>query len=248
MLSGAKFANALGKNAEISQLNIFSSPALEAVLPILVREYSRNYDSAVNIAFLGSDAIISQISYGEPADLVISEDDDLFEELAISGFLDIYSKNKIINTDLLIAKPKGSDININNKESLSFQLRLYNENAALGIIDPLQSYQGKLSKDLLGDLDDWQLLTPIIMYHRSSNRLLENLANDKVNVGIIYSSDLYRRDDIVIAMDNEQINNSNQITFTASVVASENMDNGRKFLEFLQSDLAQKIFRQYGFR
>ena len=75
------------------------------------------------------------------------------------------------------------------------------------------------------------------------------VASGNADVGFVYLSDALSSDSVSIVENVDEVNDHSPITYPVSVIkASNNIDEAKKFEDFLFTDEAQKIFEKYGYK
>ncbi len=230
----------------VRNLIIYAEPNLFVALTKIARIYSQNYAVNVAVNFNSSLDFINEIDSGEPADIFISAHPIWIETLRQKGLIDVYNIGYIANDELVLVTSK------NNKElspklfkkniMLEEALRLLDENKNNLIIDHEGSSSGIFAKNFLQNFT-FENLNIFTKLYEDRNSLVHDLKNDNNAFGILFESQIRKNKDLQILARKKDKN----IYYRALVIAGDNMEVAREFLNFLKNPVAQKIFKENNF-
>jgi molybdate transport system substrate-binding protein len=223
LLSGSPAHAALERDA----INVLADESLTLPLTEISRRFSLLHHIPVTCAFSSPLVSLHQIEEGESADVFITSYLSLLEQLRRKGLVDVYSQRRITGARLAFMKLKDTPVN----ESL----------LAVVIPSPTLNAEGQIAEPYLQSLRP----VPHIVYAASGTELPDEMEKLKLP-GITYETEPHRLSRL--APDGVRVKSPLPVaSFDAVVVAGENMNNSRVFLDFLMSEEARAVWTRYGF-
>ncbi|MEZ5690709.1 MAG: molybdate ABC transporter substrate-binding protein [Rickettsiales bacterium] len=228
-------------------VTVMADSNLGVVVAEIARDYSKENNISVNNSFLSQNAQQEQINEGSAADILITAKQDWIEELKSRGLIDIYSPTNIASDKLVLIGPSSSKVvsmgagrlptNAMIEESSGNPMFLLGNPENL-----LEGVYGKESMRSLGIASDFERYT---LYIKDLEQIFDMVANQNAFAICFHSSTIGRKGIRIIDYIPEVAHKS--IDYYAVVIAGDNMDQARNFLNYLKSDKVKKIFRKYGF-
>lgn len=241
------FFNIENSNCATSRnLIIFSEPNLSKVLALVSREFSQKNNTIISINYNSAFDLIDEIDIGSPVNIFITAHPQIIENLRQKGVVDVYNVAYIASDLLALCTNK-----VNNsyptdllKKNINFDdaLNLINKNQIPLIIDHEGSSAGFYSKKLIEDMN----LDQIKLFNKlpeDKSLLIRDLENNDNVFGLIFTSQLFNSS----TLNKFAIQKNKSIFYQAFVIAGDNMDGAREFLNFLKSPKVQKMFKDNGF-
>lgn len=231
---------------KISNLTILSEDGMTYPLVKIARIYCEFNNSTVSINFNNSRELIKNIEDGEPADIFISSHQDWTDELKQKGLIDIYNLVNLAKDSLVLVTTRNNNKIDNSKinqfsNTKAILKEMKNKGNKL-IVDSLDTSLGKYTNTILQQ-DNFPN-QEIGHINPKNKKSITNFINENSDYyGIILKNSVKNYDNILILKTIEDI----EINYQALVIASNNMDEARKFLEFLKSKQAKEIFAASGF-
>lgn len=227
-------------------LTVFAEQNLSFALTKIARLYSQKSNAIVSLNFNSSYDLINEVESGEPADVFISAHTGLIESLHQKGWVDVYNVGYIASDELVLVTSKTNPTlpaELSEKKlSLEESLKILNHNKSELIIDSEGTSSGKFSADFLEKFP----LENIRLYNKLSedkSPLLSTIKNNQENYALLLASQVKTDKDLeIIARKKDE-----KIFYQALVIAGDNMEIAREFLQFLKSDQAKTILKQSGF-
>jgi len=253
------FGNNICYANQSRNLIIFADQSTVFSLTKIARLYSQKYNVATSINFIanseieedmtlnqnGDSHMISRIESGEAADVFISANNQIINELKRKGLIDFYSNSFIAFDRLAIITSKQNQIIKNNKikfdTSFNNALLQLDQLNAIILTENINNIAGKNAFDRINSLDlkNIQIISKI----KEDRSSIYSITKDNPdNYVIALASQVFNRKNIkVIALDSQEIN------YQALAITGDNMNTAREFIKFLKSDIAKKIFNENGF-
>lgn len=226
-----------------SKLTIFAAASMTDVLEELKVEFQKeNPDSEMTFNLDSSGTLKTQIDSGAKADVFISAAKKQMNELEEEGKIEKDTRIDLLENLVTLVVSKKSDKDIKDFKDLTKENV---EKIALGNSDvPV----GQYSEEILKNIGIWDKIQDKITFGSNVREVTTWVSENTVDCGIVYKTDAIIEDlDIVKVADDSIL--KNKVIYPAAVVKdSQNKELAKKYLRFLQSKKASKIFEKYGFK
>lgn len=231
-----------------SDLIVFAAASMTESLNELKDVFVKdNPDIKLSFNFDSSGTLKTQIEEGADCDVFISAAKKQMDELegldeGKESLIDSESRFDLLENEVTLAVKEDSDKDISSFEDLNTDKVT---SIALGNSDvPV----GQYSEELLNNLGIWEAIQDKVTFGSNVKEVTTWVSEGAVDCGIIYSTDANTAGlKIVDRADSSKF--ENRIIYPAALtINSKNKEAGEKFLEFLKSDQAQKVFEKYGFK
>ncbi len=238
------FAPALALNS----LTVMADNSMSLAVAQIARNYSAQRGVVVSTSFSTQGAQEAQITEGSSVDILITSQGAWVEQLKTRGLIDIYSPTVIAKNQLVLAGPLKSTISFGPKSTALPTAEIIN---AIGgepgfvVANPEALMEGGYSKEALHTLDPGDYLAPYTLFIKEPGQMFDMVANHDAYGLFLYSSTIRHAGVKVIGRLPE--NSYHPIQYVAVVIAGENMDGARLFLEYLKTPQARAILRENGF-
>ncbi len=213
----------------------------------IARDYSRSKQVVVNNSFASQGAQQTQISDGAAADILITSKEVWIDNLKLQGLIDIYSQIKLARDSLVLIGSVNSDVR--NKENDSFPvydiIKSGDGEHSLLLGNPEYLMGGIYAKEALRNLNVADDLEPYILYVKTIDDMMNSI-KERENFAVCFNSTAIANNDIKIIKQIPETAHS-PIIYNAVVIAGDNMDEARKFLEYLKTKEVKNILKKHGF-
>jgi molybdate transport system substrate-binding protein len=202
---------------------------------------SQNPGTKVKFNFGASGALMQQIANGAPVDVFASADTDTMDKAVAKGVVAAADVKVFTTNKLVVIVP------IQSKTALQKLADLKKpdiKRIAMGT--PASVPAGHYAQGSLEKAGLWSEVKGKIINTTNVRQVLDYVSRDEVDVGFVYASDAQlMQDKVKVAM---QVTTLTPIQYpTAPVMGSANKNLSVKFIQFLQSPLAQATLKKYGF-
>lgn len=228
----------------INSVTIMAASSMTVPVTEIAKQYSRVSRVDVNTVYNDSNELHNQILEGDPADILITADKKLIDEMKEEGLIDATSIKTIGGNNLHLVASKEMVLE-KNPDVKNVLQQIYNK--SLIIISDPSTMLGAVSKESLQKLNMWDKFESRAVLAPTSSKAIDLIIKGQT-AGIVYGTDakLYK----------DQINDFGQIPETAhkpiiyyvAVVVGDNMDRAREALKFINSNNANEIIKSYGFK
>ncbi len=203
----------------------------------------RHPEIKVLFNFGGSGDLARQIEAGAPVDVFASAAQKDMDDIDRKGLVAPNSRRDFTGNALVLVKPFGSNIPLQ-----SFQDLQKAEVKKIVIGNPKTVPAGRYAEEVLRYLRLWSVLQSKLVFAEHVRQALDYVARNEVDGGMVYSTDAMVRSKEVIPVTRAPQGSHAPILYPIAVLKGARDEEGaRRFVEFIRSEEAQKILRQYGF-
>jgi molybdate transport system substrate-binding protein len=221
-------------------------------MSLAVAEIARNYSARRNVVVNTSFSVPSmqeaQIAEGVAADILITPQAQWVDTLKTQGLIDIYSPMVIAQNKLVLVGPSESQLRYNpESNTLPTAAIIKDIDSDMGFVvaSPETLIEGGYSKEALRSLDSGDYLAPYTLYIKHLGSMFDMVSRHGAYGIFLYSSTVNRSGFKVLGRLPEDA--YRPIQYTAVVIAGENMDEARRFMDYLKSPEAKATLKNNGF-
>lgn len=225
------------------ELNISAAASLKEVMADLETEYKKSNENVTLVVNYGSSGSLQQqIEQGAPCDLFISAGQKQMNTLKEEGLLIDDTTKDLVENSLVLVAANGVEIN-------SFDDLKSDKVTHIAVGEPESVPAGKYADEVLTNTGMKDSISDKLVFAKDVKEVLAWVASGNADVGFVYLSDALSSDSVSIVENVDEVNNHSAITYPVSVIKdSTNVDEAKKFEDFLFTDAAQKIFEKYGYK
>ncbi len=227
-------------------LTIFAESNMSLALSKIARQFSQKNNVIVSINFNSPFDLIQEIDDGAPVNVFITAHPIIIENLRQKGLVDVYNIGYIASDNLVICSANNNrNFPIEFlKKNISFEdaLKIINNNKLSLIIEHDNVSSGVYVKKIIEEL----ALNDIKIFNKlpeDKSSIIKDIESNIDALGVVFASNLNNRHNIKSLVAKKD----KDIFYQAFVVAGDNMDIAREFLNFLKTPIAKKIFEESGF-
>ena len=202
---------------------------------------NQNPGTKVKFNFGASGALMQQIANGAPVDVFASADTDTMDKAVVKGVVaavdvKVFTTNKLVVIVPLLSKTALQQLADLKKPDI--------KRIAMGT--PASVPAGHYAQGSLEKAGLWNEVKDKVINTTNVRQALDYVSRDEVDAGFVYASDAQlMQDKVKVAM---QVTTLTPIQYPiAPVVGGANKNLSVKFIQFLQSPLAQATLKKYGF-
>lgn len=195
----------------------------------------------VEAAYDSSGKLQTQIEEGLEADVFMSAAMKQMNALKDESMIDGDSIVELLENKIVLIVPEGADSKVTSFEDI-----VNADTIAVG--DPDSVPAGQYAKEALTSLGIWEEAAAKASLGTNVTEVLNWVAEGSADVGIVYATDAATTEHVKVIAEAPAGSLAKKIIYPVGVVsASEHKDAAKKFVEFLQTDEAIKVFETYGF-
>ena len=211
----------------------------EKLIPMFNEKYP---NIKVTPTYASSGDLQTQIENGLEADVFMSAANKQMNALADEGLIDNSTNVQTLENKVVLIVPKDSDANITSFEDLK------DAEGTIAIGDPESVPAGQYAKEVLTNLGIWDSVESKLSLGTDVTAVLNQVAEGSADYGIVYATDAKSTDDVKVICEAPEDALDTPVIYPVAVVKdSKNADAAKKFMDFLQTQEAQDVFKEYGF-
>jgi molybdate transport system substrate-binding protein len=229
---------------EPQPLLIFDAASLTEVVEELGRTFTQQAHVAVKSSPAASSALAKQIEAGAAADVFFSADLEWMDYLDQRKLLRPGSRHDVVRNSLVLIAPAASKVSL--KIAPGFDLLEALGDGKLATGDPDSVPVGKYARAALEKLGAWNSVSGRIVRAENVRSALAFVARGEAPLGIVYRTDALAEKRVrIVAVFPED---SHPPIVYPIALTTRAGPAAQRFLDFVISDAAKPIFRQYGFQ
>ena len=240
LLAGALLAGHQGPQP--TPITVSAAVSLTDVLTAIADEYGRLALGRIRFNFGASNVLARQIADGAPVDVFISADDAQMDVVAAAKLIKQGSRMPLLRNQLAVVVPNDRPRTFRSIKDLADPAF---KRIAIG--DPAAVPAGVYAKQYLEAQGLWQAIQARIVPAGSVRAALAAVETGAADAGLVYRTDarLARHASIAWVVS---ASDGPPIVYPGAVIStSMHPQDAQKFLDFLRSDTASRIFERFGF-
>ena len=234
---------AASQNAREGALIVSAAVSMTEALEEVAAAYRTAGGGPVTFNFGGSNVLARQIVTGAPVDVFISADEMQMDVVDRAGMIASGSRHPIVTNQLVVVEDAGQPRRIQAVADLARP-----EVRRIAIGDPAAVPAGVYARSYLERLGLWSRLERKTVPSNNVRAALTAVQNGSADAAIVYATDVRIARGLRVAVEVAGAD-APPIVYPAAVVKStRRADAAARFLAFLRSAPALRIFQQHGFR
>ena len=228
--------------AEESTITVAAAASLKNCIDGEVIPMFKEKNPGINIlaTYDSSGKLQTQIEEGASIDVFMSAAMKQMDALNEKGLIEENSIVQLLENKIVLIVPENS-----TKGITAFEDILKADKIAVG--DPASVPAGQYAKEALTNLKIWEEVSEKASLGTNVTEVLNWVAEGSADAGIVYSTDAASNKKVKVAAEAPEGTVSKVIYPAGIVKATKEMDASKKFIEFLKTDEAKKVFESYGF-
>lgn len=183
----------------------------------------------------------TQIEEGIEADVFMSAATKQMNALVEESLVDKDSVVNLLENKIVLITSVDSGLELSDFTDITKA-----ETIAIG--DPASVPVGQYSEEALTNLGLWEEVSAKASFGTNVTEVLNWVAEGSADAGIVYATDAATTDKVKVVAEAPAESLAEPAIYPVGVVtASANKEAAQKFVEFLQSEEAIKVFEEYGF-
>jgi molybdate transport system substrate-binding protein len=228
-----------GENAVV---NVSAAASLTDALIALKKAYEAKSPNNEIVYNFGSSGLLQkQIEEGAPVDLFISAGKRQMDALAAQGLIVTSTRADLLSNEmvLIVAREKKDAIR-------SFQdLEAKAQSFSIGVPEYVPA--GKYGKQTLESLNLWDKMKKRIVFGKDVRQVLAYVDSGNVDAGLVYKSDTVVLKSGVAVASAPEGSHAAIVYPMAIIKGAKNIAAAEKFMEYLKTPEASKVFARYMF-
>lgn len=225
-----------------AQVNVFAAASLTDSLKQIGAAYAKQSGDKVVFNFGASSFLARQIEEGAPADIFFSADEAKMDQLDKKNLLVKGTRTNLISNSLVIVVASDSTTLLPNAHGLT------NRNIKrLALADPKTVPAGIYAKEYLSKLRLWPALEPKVVPTDNVRAALAAVESGNVEAGIVYKTDAAISKRVKVTCEVPRAEGPAISYPVALLKEAKHAEAARRFLDYLNSPDARRIFSEFGF-
>src|SRR5262245_22650831 len=227
--------------ANAAEVNVYAAASLTDVLKEIAGNYEKQNSDKIIFNFGASSLLARQITERAPADIFFSADEAKMDDLQKAGLIVNDTRRDMLSNSLVIVVPGDSKLTIDSPDDLIAKT------PKIAIADPRAVPAGIYTKEYLTGLGLWDKLESKLVPTENVRAALAAVESGNVDAGFVYKTDASISKKVKIAFS-VPIEKGPAIRYPIALIKeTKNKSSAEKFLHYLESDDARKLFERYGF-
>jgi molybdate transport system substrate-binding protein len=221
---------------------VFAAASLTDALKEIGASYEQGSANHILYNFGASSTLARQIADGAPADIFFSADEAKMDALEAKGLVEPGTRQSRLGNSLVVVVAASSPLRIRSAGDLT------NASVAkIALADPAAVPAGVYARMWLEKSGLWPALKPKVVPTQNVRGALAAVESGNVEAGVVYRTDagISRKVKIAYAVP---ASDAPRISYPLALIkTSPAPEAARKFLVYLESPEAGKVFLKYGF-
>lgn len=228
--------------ADKVSLRVSAAISMKDAISALRDQYTRKNPTVEVLLNFGSSGLLQkQIEEGAPVDLFVSAGKKQMDALAAKGLIVPETRSDLLGNEIVLVVAKEKKGVISSFDDLAGKAK------SVSIGQPETVPAGKYGKETLTSLKLWDKVKDRIMFAKDVRQVLAYVDSGNVDAGLVYVTDTVAMKSGSVAATAPKGSHSPILYPMAIIKDGKNRDAARKFMEFLKSAEAAKIFASYKF-
>jgi molybdate transport system substrate-binding protein len=223
-------------------VRVSAAASLGDVLKVIDAQFEKLSGIKVELNLGASNVLARQIEEGAPVDVFFSADLAKMDVLESKGLIDATTKESQLSNALVVVVPSDSALKVQSGKDLAGAAV---KKLAAG--DPKAVPAGIYAKEWLTKLGLWSAIEPKVVSTESVRAALAAVESGNVEAGIVYQTDASISKKVKVALQVPPTEGPQIIYPMALINGAAHGDEGHRYLEFMDSKEAVKLFEQFGF-
>jgi molybdate transport system substrate-binding protein len=225
-----------------AEVNVYAAASLSDVMQQIATNYEKASGDRLVFNFGGSSFLARQIVEGAPADVFFSADEAKMDGLQVKGLILPETRKSRLSNQLVIVTAADGAPAIKSPADLAGPAV-----KRVALADPKSVPAGIYAKEYLEKLNLWTAVEPKVVPTENVRAALAAVESGNVEAGIVYKTDVTRTRRVKIAYE-VPMGDGPAISYPLAIVKnSPQPEAATRFVKFLESDAAAKVFETNGF-
>ncbi|HTV39260.1 MAG TPA: molybdate ABC transporter substrate-binding protein [Candidatus Sulfotelmatobacter sp.] len=225
-----------------ADVTVFAAASLTDSLKSIAHDYQKETGRSVVFNFEASSTLARQIEAGAPADIFFSADETQMDRLAERGLIDPATRLDRLRNTLVVVAPADSALQIQSATDLAGD-----GVKQIALADPKAVPAGVYAKQWLERYHVWDAVKPKVVPAENVRAALAAVASGNVDAGVVYKTDAAISKSVKIVYEVPRADGPAIRYPVAMTKTSEHPEEAKRFLEYIESQKAARVFERYGF-
>ncbi|MEQ9551612.1 MAG: molybdate ABC transporter substrate-binding protein [Coleofasciculus sp. G3-WIS-01] len=212
--------------------------AMKAIAPLYTQEQA---NVTITYNFGSSGSLQQQIEQGAPVDVFLSAAPKQMNALQEKDLLLTDTRKDLLKNSIVLVTPKDKTDISDFKELSTDKVN----KVAIG--DPETVPGGQYGKQVLTSLNLYAPLQTKLVFAKDVRQVLSYVETGNVEAGLVYATDAKVSDNVKVIATAPDVSHAPIIYPVAVLKESKNPDSAKAFVQFLSTEPAKTVFKDYGF-
>jgi molybdate transport system substrate-binding protein len=228
--------------AGAAEVMVFAAASLTDSLKPIAANYEKQSGDKIIFNLSASSTLARQIEAGAPADIFFSADEAKMDSLQKKELIDVTTRKSRLGNALVVVVAADSVLKIDSAYALTNSTV-----KQLALADPKAVPAGIYAKQWLEKFALWPAIEPKVVPTENVRAALAAVESGNVQAGVVYKTDAGISKKVKVAYE-VPAQDSPEISYPVALVReSKQPAAAKKFLNYLDSQEAGDIFKQFGF-
>jgi molybdate transport system substrate-binding protein len=228
--------------ADKTAFRVSAAISMKDAISALRDMYTRKNPTVEVLVNFGSSGLLQkQIEEGAPVDLFISAGKKQMDDLAAKRLIVPETRFDLLGNEIVLVVANEKKGVIKTFEDLTDKAK------SMSIGQPETVPAGKYGKETLTSLKLWDRVKGKVMFAKDVRQVLAYVESGNVDAGLVYVTDTVVMKSGVVVATAPKGSHSPILYPMAIIKDGKNRDAAKKFMEFLKSAEAAKVFATYKF-
>jgi len=225
-----------------SEVLVFAAASLSDALRDIGVSYQKQSRDKIVLNLAASSTLARQIEEGVSADIFFSADEAKMDALDKKGLIVPETRKNQLSNSLVIVVPQEGGPPVNGPGDLAS-----NKVGRIALADPKMVPAGVYAKEYLEKQSLWAAIKGKVIPTENVRGALAAVEAGNVEVGIVYKTDAAISKKVKVAYEVPSDEGPKIRYPVAALKGSKHLESAEKFLEYLGSEDASRVFERYGF-
>jgi len=225
------------------EIVVSAAASLREVLLELAPRFRNLTGVTATYNFGASGVLEKQIEAGAPVDVFVSAGRSQMDELQSAGLIVAESRRDVARNNIVLIVPSGNSAIVRRFADLTGEAV-----RRIAIGNPKTVPAGQYARQVLERMGLWEALSRRLVFGGDVRQVLEYVAREEVDAGIVYGSDARIARGRVVVSDRFPEDTHDPVLYPAAVVRdSLHKTTARRFVELIASPEGARAFGRHGF-
>lgn len=229
----------------IGSITILGDKALAPAIAQIARNYTRDQGVVASTSFIDPIRQELEITEGGSADVLITPKQEWIDSLKTQGLLDVYSQTLIAKDRLALVGPQSSEIVVGEKFPATPIIKDIKGQPLFAVGNPETLREGSYTKEALRNMNVSGVLGEYTVYIKKREEMFD-IVQKHGGYGVFFYSTIINKPGLKVVDLLPQTMHT-PVAYYAVVIAGDNMDEARRFIEYLKSYEVQDVLSRSGF-
>ncbi len=226
-------------------LTVFAAASMRNALDAVNAAFARETDIKVTASYAASSALAKQIEQGAPADVYVSANVKWMDFLTGRKLIAAGTRIDLLGNRLVLIAPKESGLDQVRIEN-GFDIAGLAGDGRIAVANTTAVPAGLYAKAALQSLGAWQAAESRLAQSENVRATLAYVARGEAPLGIVYATDA-QAEPKVKTIGIFTAGTHPPIVYPVAAITGRQGKAATRYLHFLQTQAAKKIFERYGF-